>query len=66
MSPLDSYETEVLAAYENDAIKPNGSSRAELEKYREAAAITFFKTTSRNHLAAIDPLALSNDKHVRP
>ena len=64
MSQLDNYETEVLAAYDNDAIKPNGASKAELEKYREAAAITFFKTTSRNHLAAIDPLALSDDKRV--
>jgi hypothetical protein len=65
MSQLDSYEAEVLAAYENDEIKPNGASKAELEKYREAAAITFFKTTARNHLTAIDPLALSNDKQVR-
>ena len=37
MSPLDKYETEVLAAYENDEIKPDNASRADLEKYRLAA-----------------------------
>jgi predicted DNA binding CopG/RHH family protein len=43
MSPhdaLDDYEADILAAYEQGDVKPNGASKSELEKYRLAADLT--------------------------
>lgn len=37
---LDGEEAEILAAYENDEIKPHNASKSELEKYRLAADFT--------------------------
>jgi predicted DNA binding CopG/RHH family protein len=43
MKKLDSYETEVLTAYEKGRLKSTSPSKADLAKFKAAASATFIK-----------------------
>ncbi|NOT17387.1 MAG: hypothetical protein HOP20_04865 [Sulfuriferula sp.] len=43
MIPLDEFEKEILAEYDNGGLKPSGLSKVKLAKFKATATVTFLK-----------------------